>query len=85
MAYTTIKKPSDYFNTLLWVGDGTSPRNITGVGFQPDLVWVKNRDAVRDAARDAVAPVINDRANDARDAARDTARDAISDRASDRR
>ena len=38
-----INKPTDYFNTLLWVGDGTSSRNITGVGFQPDWVWVKER------------------------------------------
>ncbi len=39
-----IDKPSDYFNTVLWTGDGTSGRNITGVGFQPDWVWIKNRD-----------------------------------------
>ena len=43
MAYTTIKKPSDYFNTVLYSGDGTSNRGITGVNFQPDLVWIKNR------------------------------------------
>jgi len=43
MAYTTIKKPSDYFNTVLYTGDGTSPRSITGVGFQPDLLWIKDR------------------------------------------
>ena len=24
MAYTTIDKPTDYFNTILWTGDGTS-------------------------------------------------------------
>ncbi len=41
MAYTTIDKPTDYFNTVTWSGDDTSPRNITGVGFQPDLVWGK--------------------------------------------
>jgi len=42
MAYTTIKKPSDYFNTKLYTGNGTS-QSITGVGFQPDLIWVKER------------------------------------------
>jgi hypothetical protein len=47
MAYTTIKKPSDYFNTLTYTGDGSSSRNITGVGFQPDLLWIKNRDAAQ--------------------------------------
>jgi hypothetical protein len=43
MAYTDIDKPTDYFNTKLYTGDGTSPRSITGVGFQPDWVWTKNR------------------------------------------
>ena len=42
MAYTTIKKPSDYFNTKLYTGNGTS-QSVTGVGFQPDLIWVKER------------------------------------------
>jgi hypothetical protein len=43
MAYTTIKKPSDYFNTVLYTGNGTDATSITGVGFQPDWVWVKER------------------------------------------
>jgi len=43
MAYTTIKKPSDYFNTKLYTGDGTDGRGITGVGFQPDWCWFKAR------------------------------------------
>ena len=42
MAYTTIKKPSDYFNTKLYTGNG-STQSITGVNFQPDLVWNKQR------------------------------------------
>lgn len=37
------KQPSDYFNTVLYTGDD-STNAITGVGFQPDLVWLKNRD-----------------------------------------
>ena len=45
MAYSVIKKPSDYFNTVLYSGDGTSNRSITGVNFQPDLVWIKNRNS----------------------------------------
>ena len=44
MAYTTIDKPSDYFNTVLWTGNG-SQRTIT-VGFQPDFSWLKNRGTV---------------------------------------
>ena len=44
MAYTTIDKPSDYFNTLTWTGADTSAgRDFTGVGFQPDWVWCKTR------------------------------------------
>jgi len=43
MAYTTIDDPTIYFNTVTWTGDGSSSRNITGVGFQPDWVWGKCR------------------------------------------
>jgi hypothetical protein len=42
MAYTDIDKSDDYFNTVLYTGNG-STQSITGVGFQPDLVWVKSR------------------------------------------
>jgi len=42
MAYSTILKPSDYFNTKLWNGN-SSTQAITGVGFQPDFVWGKQR------------------------------------------
>ena len=43
MAYTTINKGSLYMNTVLNTGDNTSPKSITGVGFQPDWVWTKTR------------------------------------------
>jgi hypothetical protein len=39
----TIDKPSKYFNTKLYTGNGTS-QSITGVGFKPDLTWLKGRD-----------------------------------------
>ena len=42
MAYTTINKSSDYFNTKLYTGNG-STNAITGVGFQPDWTWIKDR------------------------------------------
>ena len=42
MAYSTISKPSLYFNTKLYSGNG-STQSITGVGFQPDWVWLKHR------------------------------------------
>jgi hypothetical protein len=41
----TIKDPGEHFKTILWTGDGNGGRSITGVGFQPDLVWVKRRNA----------------------------------------
>ena len=47
MAYTTINKPSEHFNTKLYTGNG-STQSITGVGFQPDMVWTKIRDGVYD-------------------------------------
>jgi len=37
-----ITAPDEYFNTVLWTGNA-SDRDITGVGFSPDWVWVKNR------------------------------------------
>ena len=43
MSYTNgLDKPTDYFNTVLWTGNG-STQSITGVGFQPDWIWGKNR------------------------------------------
>jgi len=36
------ENPTDYFNTVLYSGNKTA-RSITGVGFQPDWVWIKNR------------------------------------------
>jgi len=43
MAYTTINKSTDYFNTKLYTGNGNTDHAQTGVGFQPDLIWFKNR------------------------------------------
>ena len=48
MAYTTITKHTAHFNTKLYVGNGSVGNAQTGVGFQPDLVWVRNRPHARD-------------------------------------
>jgi len=49
-----INKSSEYFNTVLYTGNQTV-RSITGVGFQPDLVWTKSRtDTKEDHLHDAV-------------------------------
>ena len=64
MAYTTINKPSEYFNTKLYTGNDTT-QSITGVGFQPDWVWIKDRDAANnhelfDAVRGATKRIYTD-------------------------
>ena len=48
MAYTTINKSSLHFNTKLYTGNGSNGHAITGVGFQPDMTWLKNRDTTND-------------------------------------
>ena len=47
-AYTAIDDPEAYFQTVLYTGDGAANEAITLPGdtdMQPDLVWIKNRDA----------------------------------------
>ena len=38
----TIQKPSSYMDVVTYTGTGLS-RSITGLGFSPDLVWIKGR------------------------------------------
>jgi len=38
----TVVQGDDYFNTVLYTGTG-SQQSITGVGFQPDWLWIKVR------------------------------------------
>jgi len=45
MAYTTINKSTDYFNTKLISGNGGT-QSLTGVGFKPDFTWIKSRSRV---------------------------------------
>ena len=54
----TIKKPGGYFNTVLYTGSGAVDKDVTGVGFQPDLSWIKCRSetmehVITDAVRGA--------------------------------
>jgi len=45
MAYTPIDNPSETaFNTKLYTGNAGT-QSITGVGFQPDWTWIKDRTA----------------------------------------
>jgi hypothetical protein len=44
----TIADGGDYFNTVLYTGNGfatAGTQTISGVGFQPDFVWIKSRSA----------------------------------------
>jgi hypothetical protein len=64
MAYTTIDKPTDYFNTKLYTGNGSS-NALTGIGHQPDFVWIKVRNydsshALFDAVRGGTKRLYSD-------------------------
>ena len=50
MAYSTIDDPTLHFNTKLFTGDNQANNAVTGVGFQPDFIWFKNRGAANDHA-----------------------------------
>ena len=68
MAYTTIDNPTSFFETLTWTGDGTSPRTLSGLQFQPDWVWHKYRGGAGghnlfDAVRGATKRLRTDSAN----------------------
>ena len=45
LATPGIKKSTENFNTILYTGsdDGAVSQSVTGVGHQPDLVWIKKR------------------------------------------
>jgi len=44
-AYTAIDDVGSFFNTVLYTGNDGTGHAITGAGFQPDITWIKNRDA----------------------------------------
>ena len=73
MAYTDIDDPTIYFNTKLYTGNG-STQSITGVGFQPDWVWIKNRTAAENHfIFDSVRGALNVLKSNSNGAAGDTA------------
>ena len=68
MAYTTIDKPSDYFETILFTGNGSNGHAISGLDFQPDWVWLKNRNTTNtheafDSVRGATKTIYPDRSD----------------------
>ena len=59
MAYINFQ-PKDHMNTVAWTGTSSSPLNVTGYGFNPEMIWNKYRvgagdhqlyDAVRGATK----------------------------------
>jgi hypothetical protein len=44
---TSTTQANDYFNTVRYPGTGSS-QSITGVGFQPDFVWIKELNGAAD-------------------------------------
>ena len=42
MAYTTVAKPKAHFDAETYEGS-SSTKTISGVGFKPDMVWIKDR------------------------------------------
>ena len=44
----TVPDGSDYFDIQLWTGNATDNRDITGYGFSPDFVWIKERSSTGD-------------------------------------
>ena len=50
---SAIVDGSEYFNTVLYTGNGTS-QSVDGVGFQPDWVWIKKRTLANHALFDVL-------------------------------
>lgn len=64
MAYSTVSKSTDFFQTKRYSGTGAS-NSVTGVGFQPGFTWIKSSSATTsnylfDAARGATKAVFSD-------------------------
>jgi hypothetical protein len=64
---TTATQAGKYFNPVLYTGNGGT-NNITGVGFQPDWVWVKGRSgatshALFDAVRGVQKRIVSNNSN----------------------
>jgi hypothetical protein len=41
-----VKKGNQHFNTLLYTANVAGGKTMSGLAFQPDLIWIKNRDNV---------------------------------------
>jgi hypothetical protein len=71
---TSTTLAGKYFNAITYTGDGTASRSITGVGFRPDFVWIKNRTVanfhqLHDAVRGATVGMLASNSTNAEDSA----------------
>ena len=62
---SSITDGSQYMNPVLYTGDGVNGRSITGVGFNPNFLWIKdrssaNRHSLHDIIRGAGKRLISD-------------------------
>ena len=48
MSYSNINKSTNFFDTLLYTGDGSATQSISGLNFQPDFIWIKSRGNTHD-------------------------------------
>jgi len=65
----TIKDGTKYFNTVTYTGNGSDDRTVSGVGFDPDLVWIKNRSSTNwHSIQDTVTGITWNGATNSRDA-----------------
>ena len=69
----TIADPSTVMDVALYTGNAPSTQTITGLGFSPDMVWIKNRsvtgnhiinDIVRGAGQRLITNLTNSEATD---------------------
>ena len=42
-----IALPADNFNTVLYTGDASNPKTVSGVGFSADMIWLKSRNIIQ--------------------------------------
>ena len=70
-AQTSDDYPSKQFNIALYTGDASTSNAITGLGFQPDFVWIKARNdnnlysnAMFDTSRGRAKSIFSDNSRD---------------------
>lgn len=57
--YTPVDKSTSFFTPFAYTGDDTSPRTITDLTFEPDIVWIKNRTSASTHSLNSTVPSIN--------------------------